>query len=227
MSAPLLQLRQVQFSYDTPQNAREYNRGFSLDCPHLSVEAGEALLIRGATGSGKSTLGKLMAGILKPCKGELLLHGAVANDYHLGRAGQTVGYLFQEPGRQLFCTTAEEELLFVSRFLGKDETAARSKAEALLQRFGLTHLRERSIYRLSLGEKQRLALAAVMIQEPRLLLLDEPTSGLDQAMRDDLCGLLEAMLDSGIAVALISHDSMVARRFGRRIVMVESGVVKC
>jgi len=219
MSAPLLQLRQVQYAYD--------KGGFTLTCPYLSVEAGEALSIRGVNGSGKTTLSKLMAGILKPCQGELLLNGTVVNHFPLGRIGQTVGYLFQEPGRQLFCATVDEELLFKARFLGEDLVAAQAKAEALLQRFGLTRLRERSIYRLSRGEKQRLALAAMMMQEPRLLLLDEPTSGLDRELRDGLCDLLQGLLDNGIAMALISHDAVLNERFARRIVIVEGGVARC
>lgn len=219
MKAPLLQLQQVQYAYD--------KGAFTLNCSNLCVEAGESLLIRGANGSGKSTLGKLMAGILKPRQGELLLDGAPANDYPLGRIGQTVGYLFQEPGRQLFCSMVYEELLFKARFLKEDLVAAQVKAETLLQRFGLSHLCERSIYRLSRGEKQRLALAAVMMQEPRLLLLDEPTSGLDQGLRDNLYELLQELLENGIAIALISHDKMLNQRFGKRIVFVESGVVRC
>jgi len=219
MSAPLLQLQQVKYTYD--------KGGFTLNCPYLSIDTGEALLISGANGSGKSTLSKLMAGILKPCQGELLLDGATANDYSLGRIGQTVGYLFQEPGRQLFCTTVEEEMLFKTRFLGEDISAAQAKAEALMQRFGLMHLCERSIYRLSRGEKQRLALIATMMQEPRLLLLDEPTSGLDQAMRNVLYELLQELLNSSIALALISHDKMLNQRFGQHVVMVEGGVVRC
>lgn len=219
MKAPLLELRQAQYAYE--------KTGFTLSCPSLSVEAGESLLIRGLNGSGKSTLGKLMAGILKPRHGELLLEGAVANNYPLGRIGQTVGYLFQEPGRQLFCATVGEELLFKACFLGENKEAAQDKAESLLQRFGLTHLRERSIYRLSRGEKQRLALAAVMMQEPRLLLLDEPTGGLDESMRNILCGLLQELLDCGMAIVLISHDAMLIKRFGRREIVLESGVVRC
>ena len=219
MNAPLLQLREAQYAYDQGD--------FKLSCPNLCVTEGGCLLIRGATGSGKSTLGKLMAGILKPRQGELLLNGNVANDYPLGRIGQTVGYLFQEPGRQLFCATVGEELLFKACFLGEDLLGAQEKAAALLQSFGLSHLHGRSIYRLSRGEKQRLALAAVMMQGARLLLLDEPTSGLDQRTRGALCELLQELLANGTAIAIISHDSLLVQHFATAEVMLENGVVLC
>jgi len=209
----------VQYTYE--------KSGFTLDCACLSVEAGESILINGAIGSGKSTLGKLMTGILKPGRGDLLLNGAVANEYPLGYIGQTVGYLFQEPGRQLFCSTVGEELLFKASFLGQDLTSAKERAGMLLQRFGLTHLQERGVFHLSRGEKQRLALAAVMMQQPQLLILDEPTSGLDQEMRDTLYDLLDDLLEGGVSVALISHDSIMVRRFGHRVITTECGVVKC
>ena len=105
--------------------------------------------------------------------------------------------------------------------------AVRVKADALLARFGMAQMRERSIYRLSRGEKQRLALAAVMMQSPGLLILDEPFSGLDQAMRQTVYEILMELQEGGVAVALISHERLYSERLAGRLIQVDSGVVQC
>ncbi|MDD2221393.1 MAG: ABC transporter ATP-binding protein [Clostridia bacterium] len=218
MSAPVIVLQNAVYKY--PKGS------FSLNCPALQLFAGELALILGPNGSGKTTLSKLACGIYKPDSGQLLLNGESANGFSLGKIGKTVGYLFQEPGRQLFATNCLEELTFVGEIKGanKEQTAAR--AEDLLKRFGLFELRERSIYRLSRGEKQRLALCGILMQNPLYIILDEPTTGLDKQARQVLYNTIDELLSQGVGLAVISHDHEVIDRYTQaKIIKVANGEV--
>jgi energy-coupling factor transport system ATP-binding protein len=199
--------------------------GFVFSCPRLEFPAGEITLITGHNGSGKTTLSKLMCGILRPKEGELRIFGEPANDWPLGKIGSRIGYLFQDPSRQLFAATVWEELLFVDSILGRDQEAASRKAKRLLERFGLAPLAERSVYRLSRGEKQRLALCTILMGEAEYFILDEPTSGLDRGSRAKLCELMDDLVAMGKGLAVITHDKELIERYGMRNVRLEEGRV--
>lgn len=203
-----------------------YPKGsFVLSCPRLEFPAGGITLITGYNGSGKTTLSKLMCGILRPKEGDLRIFGELANGWSLGKVGSRIGYLFQDPSRQLFTATVREEMLFVDYILGRDQETAGQKAISLLERFGLAPLAERSVYRLSRGEKQRLALCTILMGEAEFFILDEPTSGLDRSSRGKLYELMDDLVAMGKGLAVISHDSDLIDRYGMRNVRLEEGRV--
>jgi energy-coupling factor transport system ATP-binding protein len=170
MNDCVIALRRVEFSYPKGQ--------FHFFCDDATFPAGQVTLISGANGSGKTTLSKLMCGILRPSRGTLLINGAPASDWSLGKIGKVVGYLFQEPARQLFTATVWEEMTFIDGINGVPTEQTAEKAEKLLSAFGLLGLRDNNTFRLSRGEKQRLALCAILMQGAKFLILDEPTTGL-------------------------------------------------
>jgi energy-coupling factor transport system ATP-binding protein len=200
--------------------------GFSVRCKKLVLNKGELTFITGANGSGKTTLSKMLCGILPLSQGALLINGTNAKGKSLGFIGKTVGYLFQSPEKQLFATSVIEELTFVPLLLGKEEHEVINKAEELLNTFGMGHLRDRSPFRLSRGEKQRLAICAVLMQGPAELILDEPTSGLDRENRKVLHTVIDTLLGKGVGVSVITHDNELLSRFSAQMVLVESGVVR-
>ena len=218
MNTPVICLQNAVYKY--PKGS------FSLSCPALELYAGQISLILGPNGSGKTTLSKLACGIYKPDSGKLLLNGEPASRFSLGKIGKTVGYLFQEPGRQLFATNCLEELTFVGEIKGEDKQQTAVLAENLLKRFGLFELRERSIYRLSRGEKQRLALCGILMQNPLYIILDEPTTGLDKQARQVLYNTIDELLSQGVGLAVISHDHEVIDRYTQaKIIKVANGEV--
>ena len=219
MTEPVISLQNAVYQY--PKGS------FSLNCPALDLYAGQISLILGPNGSGKTTLSKLACCIYKPDSGKLLLNGKEANNFSLGKIGKTVGYLFQEPGRQLFATNCLEELTFVGEIKGENKEETTARAEALLKRFGLFELRERSIYRLSRGEKQRLALCGILMQNPVYIILDEPTTGLDRQARQVLYETIDGLLAQSVGLAVISHDHEVIDRYAQaKIVRVANGEVQ-
>ncbi len=189
----------------------------------LAVEKHRCTFLVGRNGSGKTTLGKLMAGILKPVSGTVLVDGLDTRQAELYQIGARVGYLFQEPERQLFAPTVWEELTFVLDLFGIEKKLQEERAEMLLKQFHLQKVKNSFTYQLSRGEKQRLALAAVMINNPAFLILDEPTTGLDPRRREALAEILEECKAQGIGMVVISHDRKFTERLADRIITLSDG----
>jgi energy-coupling factor transport system ATP-binding protein len=158
-----------------------------LDGIELELRRGEIVAVAGPNGSGKTTLAKLAAGLLEPQEGVVELRGRT-------------GYLSQDPGRYVVCETALAE---VALGVHGDET----RAQACLARFGLGWAAERHPRDLSSGERERLAVAAVAVAEPDLLVLDEPTRGLDPDRKAELADWLIEYAAAGRAVLVATHDS--------------------
>jgi len=185
-------------------------------------EEGLTALI-GDNGSGKTTLGKLMAGILKPFRGQVLIDDQATNELSLADIGQKLGYIFQEPERQIFAPTVEEELSFVLRYKGVAEPEIEVRLTEMLDRFDLRDLRRSFPFQLSQGEKQRLALAAILINQPEYLILDEPTTALDLKRKEELLDIIKGLLDRGIGITVISHDHKFAKKYASRLFTVAGG----
>ncbi len=217
MGDPIIQLKNAGFTYPKTK--------FTVQCDDLQLHVGEHVLITGKNGSGKTTILKLCCGILRPDTGNLFIDGADTQKWPLGRIGKSIGYLFQEPSHQLFAATVWDEMTFIGNILGKDTTMLQRRAVELLARFDLLDLIERSIYRLSRGEKQRLAIAAILMQDVRYLILDEPTTGLDAKSRKALYDVIASLLADGIGIAIISHNNEMLTRFDGRKIHVENGRV--
>jgi energy-coupling factor transporter ATP-binding protein EcfA2 len=163
----------------------------------LELRRGEVVALVGPNGSGKTTLAKLAAGLLEPRSGRATIRGRT-------------GYLSQDPGRYLVCERADEEVA-----LGVDGDLAR--ARRMLAAVGLAGLEGRHPRDLSSGERERLALAAVLVIEPDVLILDEPTRGVDPERKAKLAGLLTAGRDRR-ATLVVTHDPVFAADVADRTV---------
>ncbi|HLV09293.1 MAG TPA: ABC transporter ATP-binding protein [Halanaerobiales bacterium] len=210
-----LQLEDIVYSY--PQT------GFQLKGINLGFKRGEFTAISGPNGSGKTTLGKIMAGIIKADSGQVMIDGLDTREVSLGRIGKRVGYLFQEPGRQLFTGSVKEELAFTLSFREEEKEEIERLSKKALEDFSLSGLEEEAPFRLSAGEKQRLALAALIINQPDFLILDEPTKGLDPLRKEELTVILKNLQDSGVGMAVISHDNSFIEENADRIILLSRG----
>ena len=213
-----LQLEEVRFTYPNKSG------GFSLEAEHFSPGLCSALL--GQNGSGKTTLGKLAAGILKPDSGRVLYDGQDIADWSLGKIGRQVGYLFQDPSRQIFSPYPLDEVAFPLELRGLPKPEAQRKARQLIGEFELEDILDSTTYTLSRGEKQRLAIAAVIACDPRFLILDEPTTGLDKNRRDILTDALRRLMGRGVGILLITHDRDFADLLGADLRHMEGGQLK-
>lgn len=211
-------LKNVNFSYEKNKNV--------FDNISLDIFAEEITALIGDNGSGKTTLGKLMLGMLKPNDGLIKILGKDSTLLNLGEIGKDIGYLYQNPGKQLFTTSVSEELAFVLNFKGCEKEYIEKKVNDTLELFHLTHLKDEIPFFLSGGEKQRLAIASILINKPRYIVLDEPTTSLDIERKDILSNILEKLKDDKIGVLIISHDKPFVNRHSDRVIELSKGEIK-
>lgn len=213
-------------SIDLKNVSFEYERGKPIiNNISININKRDITCIMGSNGSGKTTLGKLMMGILKPSSGHIYLFGENISDISLGQIGKKVGYLFQNPEKQFFASTVEDEIGFVLEIKGLDEKYIKGKTEYLLNLFQLDHIRKSFPYKLSQGEKQRLGMAAILANEPEYLILDEPTKGLDLDRKNTLIKTLRRLYNEGIGMTIISHDTVFVNEISNRILKICRGEI--
>jgi energy-coupling factor transport system ATP-binding protein len=170
----------------------EGSDGPALRGVDLRVEDGEAVCLVGPSGSGKTTLLKLMNALLVPTEGRVTVDGLdTSNPDHLWDVRRRVGLIFQNPDNQLVSTTVERELAFGMENLGLPRAEIASRIEGVVAELRLAELRDRSPHKLSGGEKQRVAIAAVLAMRPTYLVLDEPTSLLDSEGRREVWKVID------------------------------------
>jgi len=213
-----IELHDVWYVYP---NGVEALRGVSL-----RIEEGEFVVIMGPNGAGKTTLVKTFNGLIKPTKGRVLVDGVDTRQATVAELARKVGLVFQNPDHQLFCETVEDEIAFALRNFGFDENEIKRRVDWALKAFGLEEYRDISPLALSGGEKKRVALASVLVWEPKYLVLDEPTLGQDYAQKERLRSLISRLLGER-AVVMVTHDvEFVADMRPRpRIVLLAGGRV--
>jgi len=216
-------LKFIDVAYSYPKG------GFSLFIDELTLASDEITFITGDNGSGKTTLAKLMSGVIKPAKGEIILMGRPSGALSLGEIGKMVGYLWQNPRQQLFAQSVSEELTFMEeikrpKMTREEKEEAFKSAIGRLEYFDLAHLSEKSCFHLSHGERQRLAIAAVIAAGAEYLVLDEPTKGLDAKRKKALADILIKLRDENkTGMSIISHDEEFKAELMERLIRLDKG----
>lgn len=216
----LFQLREVAFDYDGIAALR----GLSL-----AIEQGEHLALLGANGSGKSTLLRLMDALCFPSSGEIVFDGQpltakrLQDDEFALPFRRRVALVFQNPDVQLFNPTVFDEVAFAPLQLQWPKQELIAKVNATLELMGISHLRDRPPYRLSGGEKKRVALASVIVLDPDVLLLDEPTATLDPRSQSQIIDLLQQWKGSSKTVITATHQLEIVEDIADRLVVLEEG----
>jgi energy-coupling factor transport system ATP-binding protein len=181
----------------------------------LSVYKGQVTALMGRNGVGKTTLIKLLCGLLKPLKGRVTIDGLDAATAKAGEVFRKAGYVPQRPGALLFADTVEEEIY------GKWETENGNKD--LMSEMGLDNHRNDYPRDLSQGEQQRVALAAILAKNPSVILFDEPTHGLDYGAKAALAARLSDLAAGGKAVIMATHDVETAAKIADRVLFLDNG----
>ena len=208
-------IENVSFSYaDGPR---------VLDSIDLKVEAGEFLAIVGQNGSGKTTLAKSIVGLLVPATGRITIDGKDRSRMRPAETAREVAYVFQNPDHQIFAATVDEEVAFGPRNFGLPEDEIRRRCDEALEAVGLQNERQSDPFLLSKGERQRLAVASVLVLRPRMLILDEPTTGLDHREQLRMMALVRDLNRSGIAIVIITHTPWLVAEYARRVVLMRKG----
>ncbi|MDO3412375.1 ATP-binding cassette domain-containing protein [Saccharibacillus sp. CPCC 101409] len=193
----------------------------------FTLEAGAWTSLIGHTGAGKSTLAKLLKGLISQFEGQYRIGGRPAARDRKGRMRVVpeIGFVFQYPEHQIFETTVQRELSFALRARGDSARAIDEAISRILPQFGLDEeMLPQSPLRLSGGQKRRLAIASVLIAQPRLLILDEPTAALDPLSRRALLDLLKGWQKrEGGSILFISHNMDDAAEYSDRVLVLEQG----
>jgi energy-coupling factor transport system ATP-binding protein len=203
-----------------PQTALA-SHGAALSNVRFEVAFGEIVALMGRNGAGKTTLLKNIVGLLKPQRGRIQVCGLDTQQVPLERIIAQVGYVPQNPNALLFADTVQEELDFTLRQHGLPP----GRYGELPRLLGLESYTQRYPRDLSVGERQRVALAAVLVVEPSVILLDEPTRGLDYHQKDALAAFLQQQRDRGRAIVLATHDVELVARCADRVILLGEGEV--
>ena len=201
---PLFECRDVHYAY--------LGRFPALGGIDIRISQGERIALVGANGSGKSTLLNLLDGLIFPNRGTVTYLGkALTEEAFLDEKfsvefRREVGLVFQNPDVQLFCPTVREEIAFGPLQLGMDEQTVKTRMAHIADTLKIIHLLDRSPHQLSVGEKRKVAFAAVLAGEPNVLLLDEPTAGLDPQTSTHLIEMLATAAGSRKTIITATHD---------------------
>lgn len=216
----MIKLENVEYSYRGGKQPTV--RGINLQ-----IAPGECVGLVGHTGSGKSTLVQLMAGLLKADKGEIWLDDLCLTAAKRPKAREIcrhVGIVFQYPEDQLFAETVRDELAYAPRNMGHDDKQVKREVERMAEQLGLSGLLTADPCRLSGGEMRKVALAGVLIMRTPLLILDEPFVGLDAGARREFLAVLERwQRDTGAAIVCVSHDIEHLVKFCTRLLVMRRG----
>ena len=189
-----------------------YGEGLVLDHLNYTFERGNRYTIEGPNGCGKSTLFRILLGLDYPTEGRYLFDGREISGKTMKDPGfrmdfhRKIGFVFQDPEVQLFCSSVEDEILFGPAQLGLPEEEVRDRVEKYIQMFGLVRVRDRAPFHLSGGEKKRVALASVLAMDPAVLVLDEPMNGLDEKCQGFFLEYIRAAGEGDRIVICATHD---------------------
>lgn len=200
---PIINLSHISYNYEEVS---------ALNDISLEIYAGELIFFTGPNGCGKSTLFKLLNGLIFPTKGEYyfdnkkidkntLQDNIFAKNFH-----KRIGYIFQNPDVQLFNATVYDEIAFGPRQMNLDEEIIHQRVNELLIYLNIQHLQDRPPYHLSGGEQKKVALAAILALNPDILMIDEPLNGLDNKTRQWFKDLLIDFIKANKTILISTHE---------------------
>ena len=212
----MIQLDHVSFAYP--------EQGPSVNDVSFRVEDGEFVAILGANGAGKTTTVRLIDGLIRPTAGKVEINGTDTATSSVSERARKVGFLFQNPDRQICKNTVREEILFGLRTVRGEEgeEALQARCDEVLKDFGFSG--DEEPFSLSRGQRQRVALASILAVEPEILILDEPTTGLDYF---ECCHIMDRIRrmneENRVTVIMVCHDMEVVLDYAQRALVMAGG----
>lgn len=211
--SPCLSLKNVSFLYQSGVSA--------LKNVSFEAYAGELVTLVGRNGAGKTTITKIINGLLKPTEGNVTIDGVDTKSLRISQIAKYVSTLFQNPDRQLCKETVLEEVTLSCILIGQNEDEAKAHAMEIIDELELDP--EASPFMLSRGQRQMVALAATVVTNPKILLLDEPTCGLDYKECMRIMQVVERLRKNGCCVIMVCHDMEVVLDYATRLITINDG----
>ena len=201
-------------------NANEVLRGIDL-----TIEDGDFVAIMGENGAGKTTLVKTFNGLLKPTDGRVLIDDVETKKASVAALSRSVGLVFQNPDHQLFCETVRDEVAYSLRNFGYPPDVIERRVRGILETLDLMPYMDSSPFMLSGGERKRVALASVLVSNPRHMVLDEPTIGQDYQQKDRLRNFIVQLNTQRKTVVVVTHDVEFVAECKPRVVLLSGGKI--
>ena len=208
----MIELKNVCFTYHEESTLKNVS---------FHIGKGEFVALIGSNGAGKSTLTKLMNGLLKTSSGTVTVMGMDTKKAKSSVLARHIGFLFQNPDRQICKNTVAEEIRFGLEQVLQDKTLIEQRVNSIIEQFGFDP--SANPFQLSRGERQQLALASVIAAEPEILVLDEPTTGLDYGECTKIMSFIQQLNNQGITVIMVCHDMEIVLDFAGRILVLSEG----
>lgn len=216
LKSPFIQVKNVHVNYGNT---------LALQGVDLNLYPGEIAVMMGSNGAGKSTLLRSLIGLIPIQAGSIRVGGEDIARRSVADICQQVGYLPQNPNALLFADTVSEELLITLRNHHLNDAITIHESDLLLDHLGLADKANDYPRDLSTGERQRVAMGAIMVTKPGALLLDEPTRGLDYEAKQILLSLLRGWREQGMTILLVTHDVELAVQAADRMIILENGLI--
>lgn len=213
----MISIENVSFNYP---NGPEVLNGLNL-----RINDGEFVAIMGENGAGKTTLVKMFNGLLKPVRGRVLVDGVETHQKSVAQLSRDVGLIFQNPDHQLFAETVQGELAFSLRNFGFSEDVVQRRVTNLLTALDLERYATSSPFVLSGGERKRVALAAILVWDPKHVIMDEPTIGQDYLQKDRLRHFIMQLESQEKTVVIVTHDVEFVAECKPRVILLSQGKV--
>jgi len=210
----ILEFKDVCFSYNETANVHDLN---------VQIHKGDFTAIIGSNGAGKSTFSKLCNGLLKPSKGDVLVLGKNTKNEKVSNLAKHIGFLFQNPDRQICCSTVREEIAFSLRNNKIPEEEIKTRVEKTIKEFDFNP--DTEPFNMSRGQRQRLCLACLIALNPEILILDEPTTGLDYRECMEVMEKIRELNKKGTSVIMVCHDMEVVLDFAKKLVVMNRGEI--
>ena len=201
-----------------------YNDGTTaLSNIDLQICRGEFVAVLGQNGSGKTTLVKHLNGLLKPTIGSVTVNGVHTHKTPIHQMARSVGYIFQNPDLQICKLKVYDELAFGLKNIGLSPTEIDARVQEVAQTLDMSHLLDKNPFALSMGEKQRIAVASVLIMQTAILVLDEPTTGQDSRSVKNIMDMAARLHQQGKTILVITHDMNLAAQYCKRVIVLSKG----
>ena len=217
---PVIAMEHVTHRYTEGGNASA-----ALDDVSVRIMPGSFVGLIGRNGSGKTTLAKHLNGLLKPDRGTITVDGLDVAKHSVGEMAAHVGFVFQNPDHQIFCSSTREEISFGPTALGLDGGTVFRRVDEMMTLFDLHRYEEVSPATLGYGERRAVALASVLAMRTPILVLDEPTAGLDHRLSQRFLGAIKRLNEQGTTIVMISHDMRAVYRYCSHVLQLQDGHV--
>lgn len=219
----MIKMKDVSFSWGNDKQV--------LNSINIQIPKGEFVLVSGKSGSGKSTLGSALNGLIPHyykgnLSGKVIIEGREVRKLKLHEIGRIVGTVFQDPRSQFFTTTTDEEIAFGLQTTYKKKEDIEKRVEEVYRELNIENLKNKSVFELSGGEKQKIAIASTYAMKPKVMILDEPSANLDMKATEDLQYILKILKSLGTTIVLIEHRIYYAKSLFDRVILINKGKIE-